>query len=87
MLQTIFSLLVLTAFLTAGCATAPSQKNNKEVKSIETKNDIQSAVGSVVSTIKGEAVRVKYCPVCAKHYSSKLGVCPADGAKLKEVEE
>ena len=85
MLQTIFSLLIAGTFLVAGCAT--TQKNNNETRPLETKEDVQSAVGSVVKTIKGDAVRVKYCPLCAKHYSAKVEVCPADQTPLKEVEE
>lgn len=81
-----FSNIFLIFLFVAGCAGMPA-KNNNAIKPVETRQDVQSAVGSVMGTIKGEALRVKYCPVCGKHYSAKLEICPVDQTPLKEVEE
>jgi len=66
-----------------GCATTPIPMKNKN----ESTQDVQAAVGSVVSSIRGDKVRVKYCPVCGKHYSANVEACAKDGTKLLELEE
>ena len=73
-----FLVLCVSIFLFAGC---------RAVSHKETKDDAQSAVGSVVSGVSGKDIRAKYCPVCARHYGPRVLTCPIDGAKLEEIEE
>lgn len=68
-----------------GCRT--TQHRTQELKSQETPQDIQSAVGTVVDSVRGKKRIVKYCPLCGKHYSANLTACLVDGTALKEVEE
>lgn len=72
------------AFFMAGCATASSDKN---ISGNSPKKEAQTAIVTIADTIKGEAVSAKYCPVCGRHYSSSVKVCPKDGAVLKEVHD
>ena len=78
---------LLGTVLILGCQTTPSKKINQESKKAGTPQEAQSAVKSVVNTFKEKQVNAKYCPLCGRHYSSKLDVCPKDGTALKEVQE
>ncbi len=64
-----------------GCSSFPQEKQKEKPQ------DAQSAVGSVVNSIRTTQVAAKYCPLCGKHYSSKLESCPQDGTKLRNLEE
>ena len=80
-------LFLLITTINISCSTIPQQKEKKETKAKETPKDIETAVGSVVNTISGKKMRVKYCSLCGKHYSYNLQSCPNDGTILKEIEE
>ena len=81
----LFFLLVTTVNIS--CSTIPQQKEKKETKAKETPKDIETAVGGIVNTITGKKMRVKYCPLCGRHYSYNLESCPKDRTTLQEIEE
>ena len=71
-----------------GCATSPSvTKTSLSSKKEETVQDVRSAVESVADAVTGKDACVKYCPVCGRHYSCRVNICPFDQAPLKKVQE
>ncbi|GEM_PF-1939584 len=68
-----------------GCAATAHKKDSSAAQPPETQKEIQTAVGTIVNTVSGKQVSVRYCPVCGKHYSAKLGVCPKDDSPLRDV--
>ena len=75
------------AIVILGCSTIPPQKEIKEIKKTQTRRDMQTAVEAVKNTISGKNMKVKYCPVCGRHFNGNVESCPNDGTKLKEAEE
>ncbi|MFA5059007.1 MAG: hypothetical protein WC676_00055 [Candidatus Omnitrophota bacterium] len=49
--------------------------------------EAQSAVGVVAEAISGQNIKSKYCPLCGRHFSSRVENCPKDNTKLLEVED
>ena len=74
-----FLVLFAFVFFLTGCQAASPKQAKRD--------DAQSAVGSVVSGVSGKGIRAQYCPVCGKHYGSKVATCPIDGVKLEEIKE
>ena len=75
------------SFFILGCSTISHERAGKEARPPESPKEIQAAVGNVINTISGKKARVKYCPLCGKHYSANLETCSVDGTKLREIEE
>ena len=80
-----FFCLLLVAIIAFGCHTVPQQEDKP--RQAETRQDVETAVGSVINTMKGKRLQSKYCPVCGKHYGPSREFCVLDGTKLREVEE
>ena len=75
----------LILFVT-GCAASQEIKA-KPQSARETSQDVQSAVGVVAESISQKNSSARYCPVCGRHYSSKVKICPVDNAALKGLEQ
>ncbi len=69
--------LVLMCVLLAGCQTVNNQQKPQ---------DLRSVLSEVKRSFNVQDARVKYCPVCGKHYSGHLETCPDDHAKLVPIE-
>ncbi len=83
-----FILVFLFIIFLIGCqAAAGNRKDIDLLKNIQSDQETQTAIGAVAGTMAGQAVEVKYCPLCGKHYSAKIDVCSKDGTKLLKVEE
>ena len=68
-----------------GCATTSSRTASPPVAPQETVADAATAIDAVADAVTGTQ-QAKYCPVCGRHYSHTLAVCPQDGAALKDIE-
>ena len=79
-------LVLLLIVLSPGCATTSARQKGVVAPS-ETTGDVQSAVVAVTDAIRNRNVDAKYCPLCGKHYSGHLEVCPLDQTPLKDIEE
>lgn len=69
--------------LILGCATVVQNSTPGR----ESRQDVESAVGSVVGAVSGKGTAVKYCPVTGKRFAPKFKACPVHGVELKEVGE
>ena len=79
--------LVIAIVAFGGCAATVERKPQRPIAPTETREDVVTAVEAVVDAVRSPHVRVKYCPVCGRRYSSRLMVCPHDGSELKILEE
>lgn len=73
--------VLLIPLIFIGCSTATVKDTTK----IESRQEVETAVVAIKEAVTNTAVRAKYCPVCGRHYSSQLTVCPKDNTPLKEV--
>ncbi len=71
-------LIVVLCVLMMGCQTTAKPKSSGQ--------DLQSVLSDVKKSFNMQDVKVKYCPVCGKHYSGHLETCPVDQAKLLPIE-
>lgn len=83
------TLLVLTLFTCAGCAT-PLAPAGVAGMSAETPRDQLDAARKVVGGMvagSGRSAVIKYSPTTGKHYSGNLDVDPETGEKLEVLAE
>ena len=82
-------ILIIGGLYLGGCAAASQRKMQSAdvVGATETAQDVKTAVGAIADSFNSEGRRIKYCPVCGKHYSPRLAKCPADGTLLRESED
>ncbi|MFH1360349.1 MAG: hypothetical protein ABIJ41_04850 [Candidatus Omnitrophota bacterium] len=88
-------LLRLIAFLgilifVYGCASSPNRSNQDTASNAnpkETTQDVRSAVEAIADSVSGQKVQVTYCPLCGRHYSGRVKICPVDQTPLEILEE
>ncbi len=82
-------LLGLAAAVT-GCATPRTGIGGRDAsgpRKQETNEDIRTAIENISDVVTQKNIRAKYCPVCGRHYSPRVEVCPFDETPLKELDE
>ena len=71
-------ILIVLCMLSVGCQTTGRPKGEAQ--------ELQSVLSDVKKSFNAQDAKVKYCPVCGKHYSGHLDICPDDQAKLVPIE-
>ena len=85
-------LIISIMMFLVGCATTTLKKGSSEFpdptpERIETRQDVIEAIGAVTDAVTNPQRKAKYCPICGRHYSHRLEVCPVDSTPLNEIEE
>ena len=70
--------IIMFLLLGFGCQTAKQPTHRAQ--------ELQSVLSEVKKSFNMQDAKVKYCPICGKHYSGHLEVCPVDNATLVPIE-